>query len=169
MVVKCNRVKEGEVTHDDEENCKDNVAIGQDRFVVQHAGREKKTGQMLGEEKEVGTWYKGLEDIFFTVLAVSDTYGLVLLLVASFLVLVFLLGYLLHSCCRSKRPHGHTAPSSPLRKVFRRQRQHQPSSAPALSALEEILSLSAAKVFLIIAQKTLHNPAITSRLNIDEF
>ena len=54
MVVKCNRVKEGEMTHDDEENCKDNVAIGQDRFVVQHAGREKKTGQMLGEEKEVG-------------------------------------------------------------------------------------------------------------------
>ena len=107
MVVKCNRVKEGEVAHDDEENCKDNVAIGQDRFVVQQAGREKKTGQMLGEVKEVGTWYKGLEDIFFTVLAVSDTYGLVLLLVASFLVLVFLLGYLLHSCCRSKRPHCH--------------------------------------------------------------
>lgn len=127
VVVKCNRVKEGEVAHDDEENCKDNVAIGQDGFVVQQAGREKKTGQMLGEEKEVGRWYKGLEEIFFTVLAVSDTYGLVLLLVASFLVLVFLLGYLLHSCCR-------------------RQRQHQPSSAPALSALEEILSLSAAKV-----------------------
>ena len=116
MVVKCNRVKEGEVAHDDEEDCKDNVAIGQDGFVVQQAGREKKTGQMLGEE--VGTWYKGLEDIFFTVLAVSDTYGLVLLLVASFLVLVFLLGYLLHSCCRSKRLHCHTAPSSPLRKVF---------------------------------------------------
>ena len=118
MVVKCNRVKEGEVAHDDEENCKDNVAIGQDGFVVQQAGREKKTGQMLGEKKEVGRWYKGLEDIFFTVLAVSDTYGLVLLLVASFLVLVFLLGYLLHSCCRSKRLHCQTAPSSPLRKVF---------------------------------------------------
>ena len=106
------------MAHDDEEDCKDNVAIGQDGFVVQQAGREKKTGQMLGEEKEVGRWYKGLEDIFFTVLAVSDTYGLVLLLVASFLVLVFLLGYLLHSCCRSKRLHCQTAPSSPLRKVF---------------------------------------------------
>ena len=106
------------MAHDDEEDCKDNVAIGQDGFVVQQAGREKKTGQMLGEEKEVGTWYKGLEEIFFTVLAVSDTYGLVLLLVASFLVLVFLLGYLLHSCCRSKRLHCQTAPSSPLRKVF---------------------------------------------------
>ena len=118
MVVKCNRVKEGEVAHDDEEDCKDNVAIGQDGFVVQQAGREKKTGQMLGEEKEVGRWYKGLEEIFFTVLAVSDTYGLVLLLVASFLVLVFLLGYLIHSCCRSKRLHCQTDPSSPLRKVF---------------------------------------------------
>ena len=118
MVVKCNRVKEGEVAQDDEEDCKDNVAIGQDGFVVQQAGREKKTGQMLDEEKEVGRWYKGLEEIFFTVLAVSDTYGLVLLIVASFLVLVFLLGYLLHSCCRSKRLHCHTAPSSPLRKVF---------------------------------------------------
>ena len=106
------------MAHDDEEDCKDNVAIGQDGFVVQQAGREKKTGQMLGEEKEVGRWYKGLEEIFFTVLAVSDTYGLVLLLVASFLVLVFLLGYLLHSCCRSKRLHCQTAPSSPLRKVF---------------------------------------------------
>ena len=106
------------MAHDDEEDCKDNVAIGQDGFVVQQAGREKKTGQMLGEEKEVGRWYKGLEDIFFTVLAVSDTYGLVLLLVASFLVLVFLLGYLLHSCCRSKQLHCHTAPSSPPRKVF---------------------------------------------------
>jgi len=88
------------------------------------AGRERKTGEV--EEEEVTVWYKGLEDILLTVLAVSDTYGLVWLLIASILVLTFLLGYLLHSCCR-------------------RQRQ-QPSSTPALSALEEILSLSAAKV-----------------------
>merc|ERR1711934_1185577 len=78
--------------------------------------------------EEVTVWYKGLEDILLTVLAVSDTYGLVWLLIASILVLTFLLGYLLHSCCR------------------RRHREQPSSSAPALSALEEILSLSAAKV-----------------------
>ena len=55
----------------------------------------------LGMEKEVAVWYKELEDILLTALAVSDTYGLVWLLIATVLVLTFLLGYLLHSCCRS--------------------------------------------------------------------
>jgi len=120
VVVKCNRIEEGERLL--EEGCQDNALIGQDGL-REVAGSERKTGEV---EEEVTVWYKGLEDILLTVLAVSDTYGLVWLLIASILVLTFLLGYLLHSCCR-------------------RQRQ-QPSSAPALSALEEILSLSAAKV-----------------------
>lgn len=122
VVVKCNRIEEGETVL--EEGCQDNPVIGQDGL-REVAGRERKTGE---EMEEVTVWYKGLEDILLTVLAVSDTYGLVWLLIASILVLTFLLGYLLHSCCR------------------RRHREQPSSSAPALSALEEILSLSAAKV-----------------------
>jgi len=120
VVVKCNRIEEGERLIL-EEGCQDQASIiGQDELGEVVAGKERKTGEM--EEEEVVVWYAGLEDILLTVLAVSDTYGLVWLLIATILVLTFLLGYLLHSCCR-------------------RQRQHQPSSAPALSALEEILSI----------------------------
>ena len=94
VVVKCNRIEEGERLL--EEGCQDNALIGQDGL-REVAGRERKTGEV---EEEVTVWYKGLEDILLTVLAVSDTYGLVWLLIASILVLTFLLGYLLHSCCR---------------------------------------------------------------------
>ena len=95
VVVKCNRIEEGETVL--EEGCQDNPVIGQDGL-REVAGRERKTGE---EMEEVTVWYKGLEDILLTVLAVSDTYGLVWLLIATILVLTFLLGYLLHSCCRS--------------------------------------------------------------------
>ena len=93
VVVKCNRIEEGERVL--EEGCQDNPVIGQD-------GLREVTGREVGEEVgEVTVWYKGLEDILLTVLAVSDTYGLVWILIATILVLTFLLGYLLHSCCRS--------------------------------------------------------------------
>ena len=98
VVVKCNRIEEGETVL--EEGCQDNPVIGQDGL-REVAGRERKTGEEVEEMEEVTVWYKGLEDILLTVLAVSDTYGLVWLLIASILVLTFLLGYLLHSCCRS--------------------------------------------------------------------
>ena len=97
VVVKCNRIEEGETVL--EEGCQDNPVIGQDGL-REVAGRGK-TGEEVEEMEEVTVWYKGLEDILLTVLAVSDTYGLVWLLIASILVLTFLLGYLLHSCCRS--------------------------------------------------------------------
>ena len=95
VVVKCNRIEEGETVL--EEGCQDNPAIGQDGL-REVAGRERKMGE---EVKETTVWYKGLEDILLTILVVFDTYGLVWLLIASILVLTFLLGYLLHSCCRS--------------------------------------------------------------------
>ena len=98
VVVKCNRIEEGERLIL-EEGCQDQAVIGQDGL-REVAGREEKTGEVV-EEGEVTVWYKGLEDILLTVLAVSDTYGLVWLLIATILVLTFLLGYLLHSCCRS--------------------------------------------------------------------
>ena len=92
--VKCNRVEEGERLL--EVGCQDDAVLGQDSGLREElAGREEKM------EKEVAVWYKELEDILLTALAVSDTYGLVWLLIATVLVLTFLLGYLLHSCCRS--------------------------------------------------------------------
>ena len=92
--VKCNRVEEGERLL--EVGCQDGAVLGQDSELGEElAGREEKM------EKEVAVWYKELEDILLTALAVSDTYGLVWLLIATVLVLTFLLGYLLHSCCRS--------------------------------------------------------------------
>ena len=97
VVVKCNRIEEGERLIL-EEGCQDQALIGQDGLSEVIPGTEKKTGKV--EEEEVTVWYKGLEDILLTVLAVSDTYGLVWLLIATILVLTFLLGYLLHSCCR---------------------------------------------------------------------
>ena len=93
--VKCNRVEEGERLL--EVGCQDHAVLGQDSGLGEElAGREEKM-----EEEEVAVWYKELEDILLTALAVSDTYGLVWLLIATVLVLTFLLGYLLHSCCRS--------------------------------------------------------------------
>ena len=94
VVVKCNRIEEGERML--EEDCQDNPVIGQDGL-REVTGSKKKVGE---EGEEVTVWYKGLEDILLTMLAVSDTYGLVWILIASILVLTFLLGYLLHSCCR---------------------------------------------------------------------
>ena len=94
--VKCNRVEEGERLL--EVGCQDDAVLGQDSGLREElAGREEK----MEEEEEVAVWYKELEDILLTALAVSDTYGLVWLLIATVLVLTFLLGYLLHSCCRS--------------------------------------------------------------------
>ena len=95
VVVKCNRIEEGERVL--EEGCQDNPVIGQDGL-REVTGRKKKVGEEVGE---VTVWYKGLEDILLTVLAVSDSYGLIWILIATVLVLTFLLGYLLHSCCRS--------------------------------------------------------------------
>ena len=95
VVVKCNRIEEGERLIL-EEGCQDQAVIGQNGL-MEVAGKEKK----MEVEEEVTVWYKGLEDILLTVLTVSDTYGLVWLLIATILVLTFLLGYLLHSCCRS--------------------------------------------------------------------
>ena len=93
--VKCNRVEEGERLL--EAGCQDDAVLGQDSGLGEKvAGVERKM-----EEEEVGVWYKELEDILLTALAVSNTYGLVWLLIATVLVLTFLLGYLLHSCCRS--------------------------------------------------------------------
>ena len=93
--VKCNRVEEGERLL--EVGCQDDAVLGQDSGLGEElAGREKKM-----EKEEVAVWYKELEDILLTALAVSDTYGLVWLLIATVLVHTFLLGYLLHSCCRS--------------------------------------------------------------------
>ena len=97
VVVKCNRIEEGERLIL-EEGCQDQAAIGQDGLEAVVVGKERKTGETA---EEVVVWYAGLEDILLTVLAVSDTYGLVWLLIATILVLTFLLGYLLHSCCRS--------------------------------------------------------------------
>ena len=94
--VKCNRVEEGERLL--EVGCQDDAVLGQDSGLGEElAGRERK----MEEKEEVAVWYKELEDILLTALAVSDTYGLVWLLIATVLVLTFLLGYLLHSCCRS--------------------------------------------------------------------
>ena len=98
VVVKCNRIEEGERLIL-EEGCQDQAAIDQDGRGEVVAGKEKKTGETVEGEEEV-VWYAGLEDILLTVLAVSDTYGLVWLLIATILVLTFMLGYLLHSCCR---------------------------------------------------------------------
>lgn len=87
-------------------------------FPIEEPQPDKTPGKVqLGRKK--------VEYIWLTVLAVSDVFGLLWVFLAVVLILVFLLLYGLHSCCRREKP---------------------PPQPSALSALEELLALSAAKL-----------------------
>ena len=106
VTVRCNRAEEGErLPQECGEVPPPRGAMGGP--ALGPGGAKEEVG--VREEVEVGgseQWWQlpKVEDIWVTVLAVMDMYGVLWILLASLLTLLFLLCYLLHSCCRCFSP-----------------------------------------------------------------